>query len=270
MGNGVKGPGTGPSSTPITAPNIQEQKKAEGSNQAVTTEKTEDGQKSSAPSGRTAEGLAHDPAVTMRKAAISKSAGLTKPTKAQLEEIRNAIKEGKKEEAIKLTIKYYNIDTSGAQEVKYAGGAKNEQAASTGNRDFKEIGTGTHKRNGKISIEIGDESFQFKGKDSPEWLAAAIYHESFHAKNHFKPDKPVFVREPANSGASQNAKMSQQEVAEEIQAYETEQKAAGKLGLSEEMLTEINDRRNKLYAQLTDENREILRPILRGTQPWPQ
>jgi hypothetical protein len=30
----------------------------------------------------------------------------------------SAIKEGKKEEAVKL-IKYYNVDTSGAQEVKY-------------------------------------------------------------------------------------------------------------------------------------------------------
>jgi hypothetical protein len=125
-------------------------------------------------------------------------------------------------------------------------------------------------RNGKISIEIGDESFQFNGKESPEWLAGAIYHESFHAKNHFKPDKPIFVRDAPNSGDAPEAKMKQQEIAEEIQAYDTEQKGAEKLGFSEEMLTEINDRRNKLYGQLTDENRETLRPILRGTQPWPQ
>jgi hypothetical protein len=267
MGNGVKGPG--PGSTPISSPNTEETKKADSSNPTVNTEKNEGTQKPPSPSGGTPEGLAHDPAVAIRKAAIFKSAGITKPTKAQLEEIRTAIKDGKKEEAIKLTIKYYNIDTSGAQEVKYAGSAKKEQTPAAENKDFKPIATGTHNRNGKISIEIGDESFQFNGKDSPEWLAAAIYHESFHAKNHFKPDKPVFVRESPNSGLSPEAKMSQQEIAEEIQAYLHEQKASDKLGLSEEMLTEINDRRNKLYAQLTDENRETLRPILRGTQQWP-
>ena len=270
MGNGVKGPGTGPSSPPIAAPNIEESTKADSSDQTITTEGKEEAQKSAGPSGRTAEGLAHDPAVAIRKAVISKLAGLTKPTKAQVEEIRGAIKDGKKEEAIKLAIKYYNIDTSGAHEIKYVGKGKKEQAAATDNKDFKEIGTGTHNRNGKISIEIGDESFEFKGKESPEWLAGAIYHESFHAKNHFKPDKPQIVSEPPNSGGAQDAKMGQQEVAEEIQAYMNEQKAAGKLGLTEEMLSEINDRRNKLYAQLTPENREILRPILRGTQQWPQ
>jgi hypothetical protein len=270
MGNGVKGPGSSPASTPISAPDTQETNKADTTKQSVPAEKKDETPKTPGSSGRTAEGLSHDPAVAMRKAELSKSAGLTKPTKAQLDEIRNAIKDGKKEEAVKLTIKYYNIDTSGAQEVKYVGGKTNEKSAASGNKDYKEIGTGTHKRNGKISIEIGDESFQFKGKDSPEWLAAAIYHESFHAKNHFKPDKPVFVRESPNSGGPENAKMSQQELAEEIQAYMTEQKAAGKLGLSDEMLNEINHRRNKVYAELTPENREILRPILIGKQSWPQ
>lgn len=270
MGNGVKGPGTSPGSTPISPPDTHEPSKPDTTKQTVTTEKKDETPKTPASSGRTAEGLAHDPAVAMRKAAISKSVGLTKPTKAQLDEIQNAIKDGKKEEAVKLTIKYYNIDTSGAHEVKYVQGKTNEQAAATGNKDYKEIGTGTHNRNGKISIEIGDESFQFKGKESPEWLAAAIYHESFHAKNHFKPDKPVFVRETPNSGGPENAKMSQQDLAEEIQAYMTEQKAADKLGLSPEMLSEINDRRNKVYAELTPENREMLRPILVGKQPWPQ
>jgi hypothetical protein len=269
MGNGIKGPGSSTSSTPVSAPHTEEPKKSESSDQTVTTENKES-QKPPAPSGRTAQSLANDPAVAIRKAEISKAAGLTKPTKAQLDEIRNAIKGGKKEEAVKLTVKYYNIDTSGAQEVKYVGGKTSEQAAATGNKEYEEIGTGTHNRNGRISIEIGDESFQFKGKDSPEWLAAAIYHESFHAKNHFKPNKAVFVRESPNAGGPENAKMSQQELAEEIQAYMTEQKAAGKLGLSEEMLSEINARRNKVYAELTPENMEILRPILRGTQPWPQ
>src|SRR5262245_36453952 len=270
MGNGVKGPGTGPGSSPIGTPPSEETKKADSSNPTVNPEKTEQTQKSSAPTGRTAEGLAHDPAVAIRKAEISKFAGLTKPTKAQLDQIRNAIKDGKKEEDIKLNIKYYNIDTAGANEVKYAGSAKKDQTASTEQKDYKEIKTGTHNRNGKISIEIGDESFQFDGKDSPEWLAGAIYHESFHAKNHFKPDKPVIVRDSPDSSATPEAKMSQQEIAEEIQAYVHEQKGSDKLGFSEEMMTEINDRRNKLYAQLTDENREILRPILRGTQQWPQ
>ncbi|HSE42080.1 MAG TPA: hypothetical protein VLH08_15045 [Acidobacteriota bacterium] len=270
MGNGVKGPSSSPSSQPIAAPTTEEQNKTDSSKPTVTPEKKDETLKTPPSSGRTAEGLAHDPAVAMRKASISKAAGLTKPTKAQLEEIRSAIKDGKKEEAIKLTVKYYNIDTSGAQEVKYVGGKKSEQAAGSTNKDYEEIGTGTHNRNGKISIEIGDESFQFKGKESPEWLAAAIYHESFHAKNHFKPNKPVFVRETPNSGGPENAKMSQQELAEEIQAYMTEQKAADKLGLSDEMLKDINDRRNRVYADLTPENMEILRPILRGTQPWPQ
>ncbi|MCI0415272.1 hypothetical protein L0222_21070 [bacterium] len=270
MSNGVKGPGSGQSSTPIAAPHVTETDKADSPKQAETTQKKEEPQKPPPPSGRTAEGLAHDPAVAMRKAALSKSAGLTKPTKAQLEEISSAIKDGKKEEAIRLTIKYYNIDTSGAQEVKYVAGKKEEHAGAADHQHHKQIGTGTHKRDGKISIEIGDESFEFKGEASPEWLAGAIYHESFHAKNHFKPDKPVIVREPANSGGTQEAKMSQQELAEEIQAYHNEQKAAGKLGFNEEMLAEINDRRNKLYAQLTPENREILSPILRGTQQWPQ
>lgn len=267
MGNGIKGAGSSTGSTPIAAPQTEEPKKTEGSDQTVTTEKKES-EKPPPSSGRTAEGLAHDPAVALRKSAISKSAGLTRPTKAQLEEIRTAIKDGKKDEAVKLTIKYYNIDTSGAQEVKYVGGAK-EQPAS-GNKDFEKIGTGTHLRNGKISIEIGDESFQFKGKESPEWLASAIYHESFHAKKHFKPDKPVFVTETPNSGGPENAKMSQQDLAEEIQAYMAEQQAAGKIGLSDEMISDINNRRNKVYAELTPENMEALRPILRGTQPWPQ
>jgi len=270
MGNGIKGAGSSTGSTPIAAPPTEEPKKTEGSGQTVNTEKKEETPKSPTSSGRTAEALAHDPTVAMRKASLAKSAGLTRPTKAQLEEIRSAIKDGKKEEAIKLTIKYYNIDTSGADEVKYVGTKTNEQATAAGNEDYKKIGTGTHKRNGKISIEIGDESFQFKGKESPEWLASAIYHESFHAKKHFKPDKPVFVTETPSSGGPENAKMSQQDLAEEIQAYMAEQQVAGKIGLSDEMIGDINNRRNKVYAELTPENMEALRPILRGTQPWPQ
>jgi hypothetical protein len=266
MSNGVKGPGSGHSSTPISAPHITDTDKADSPKQTENTQKKEEPQKPPPPSGRTAEGLAHDPAVAMRKAALSKSAGLTKPTKAQLDEIEKAITSGKKEEAIKLTIKYYNIDTSGAQEVKYVAGKKEEQAGAADHHH--KIGTGTHKRGDKISIEIGDESFEFKGKASPEWLAGAIYHESFHAKNHFKPDKPVIVSEPA--GGTPEGKMTQQEITEEIQAYHNEQKAAGKLGFNEEMLAEINDRRNKLYRDLTPENREILSPILRGTQQWPE
>ena len=270
MGNGIKGAGSGTGSTPIAAPTTEEPKKTEGSGQTPSTDKKEETPKPPASSGRTAEALAHDPAVAMRKSAISKSAGITRPTKAQLDEIRTAIKDGKKEEAIKLTIKYYNIDTSGAQEVKYVSGKTNEQTAASGDKQYEKIGTGTHKRNGKISIEIGDESFQFKGKESPEWLASAIYHESFHAKNHFKADKPSFVTETPNSGGPENTKMSQQELAEEIQAYMAEQKASGKIGLSEEMISDINNRRNKVYAELTPENMETLRPILRGTRPWPQ
>jgi hypothetical protein len=170
MADGVRGPRTNQGSTPISAPNTEEQNKAESSKQSVTPEKKDDTPKPPASSGRTAEGLAHDPAVSMRKAAISKSVGLTKPTKAQLDEIQSAIKNGKKEEAIKLTMKYYNIDTSGAQEVKYVAPKKKEQAAGTANKDYEEIGTGTHNRNGKISIEIGDESFKFNGKESPDGL----------------------------------------------------------------------------------------------------
>ena len=154
--------------------------------------------------------------------------------------------------------------------MKYVSGKTNEQTTASGNKEYEQIGTGTHLRNGKISIEIGDESFQFKGKESPEWLASAIYHESFHAKKHFKADKPVFVTETPNSGGPENAKMSQQDLAEEIQAYMAEQQVAGKLGLSDEMIGDINNRRNKVYAELTPENMEALRPILRGTQPWPQ
>ncbi|MCI0445275.1 hypothetical protein L0152_18950 [bacterium] len=122
MGNGVKGPGTSPGSTPISVPDTNVPSKPDTTKQTVPTEKKDDTPKTPPSSGRTAEGLAHDPAVAMRKAAISKSVGLTKPTKAQLDEIRNAIKDGKKEEAVKLTIKYYNIVTSGAHEVKYVPG----------------------------------------------------------------------------------------------------------------------------------------------------
>src|SRR4030095_15584939 len=140
MGNGTKGAGSSTSSTPIATPQTEEPKKTEGSDQTVTTEKKES-EKPPSSSGRTAEGLAHDPAVALRKSAISKSVGLTRPTKAQLEEIRSAIKDGKKEEAIKLTIKYYNIDTSGAQEVKYN---KKDDTARTADRShspYQEIGT---------------------------------------------------------------------------------------------------------------------------------
>jgi hypothetical protein len=49
-----------------------------------------------------------------------------------------------------------------------------------------------------------------------------------------------------------------------------EQKVSGKIGLSEEMISDINNRRNKVYAELTPENMETLRPILIGTRPWPQ
>jgi hypothetical protein len=163
MGNGVKGPGSNPSPTPVTAPNVEESKKAD-TPQGVTAERKEETPKPQGPAGRSAEGLAHDPAVAMRKAALSKTAGLTQPTRAQLEEIRTAVKEGKKEEAIKLTIKYYNIDTSGAHEVKYVAGKKEETTGSADHQHFKEIGTGTHNRNGKISIEIGDESFSVQRK----------------------------------------------------------------------------------------------------------
>jgi hypothetical protein len=138
MGNGVKGAGSGQSPTPVSTPSVEEPKKTGSPDQTVTTENKET-QKSPEPSGRTAEGLANDPAVALRKATLSKSAGLKKPTKAQLNEIRDAIKDGKKEEAIKLTIKYYNIDTSGAQEVKYVGPKKDQAAAGAENKDFKQI-----------------------------------------------------------------------------------------------------------------------------------
>lgn len=271
MGSGVKGPGGGSSPNTVSSPGVEETKKGGSPTQAAPPETKEEPQKPQGPSGRSAEALKHDTSVTMRKAALSKAAGLTKPTKAQLEEIRTAIKDGKKDEAIKLTIKYYNIDTSGAHEVKYAKSDSTAAPAHAAEQAHAEhIGTGTHKRGDKISIEIGDESFQFKGKESPEWLAGAIYHEAFHAKNHFKPDKPVIVSEPPEQQAAQGPKMTQQELAEEIQAYMQEQKASDKLGFNEEMLAELNNRRNKLYAQLTPENREILSPILRGTKPWPQ
>jgi hypothetical protein len=44
--------------------------------------------------------------------------------------------------------------------------------------------------------------------------------------------------------------MSQQEIAEEIQAYVTEQKAADKLGLNDEMLSEINAQSNRASRNL--------------------
>ena len=266
MGSGIRNTGGAPAT--VSSPAVEDQKKSGASTQATATEKHEQ-TKPQGPSGRSAEALTHDTSATIRKAALSKSAGLTTPSKAQLEEIRTAIKDGKKDDAIKLTIKYYNIDTSGAHEVKYKeSDATHSPAQAEEHRHAEHIGTGTHKRGDKISIEIGDESFQFKGKDSPEWLAAAIYHESFHAKNHFKPDKPVLVSEPPGEQAAQQAKMTQQELAEEIQAYKAEQKAAGKLGLNQEMLTEIQNRQNKVYAQLTPENREALRPYIRSRE-WP-
>ena len=274
-GNGTisgKAPGPTPGPSPIATPEVQDTKKKDASNESVTTGKNEQVRQPPGSSARSSEALVHDPSVAMRKAALAKAVGLHKPSKAQLEEIRKAIHDGKKEEAIKLTIKYYNIDTSGAHEVKYVGPKKDDAAgaADQKEKEYKEIGTGTHNRNGRISIEICDESFQFNGKDSPEWLATAISHESFHAKNHFSPDKPVIVKNSPDSAGAKKPQMSQQDIAEEIQAYAYEQKEAGKIGLTPDMLTEIQSRQNKLYAQLTDENREIISPILRGQKPWPQ
>jgi hypothetical protein len=267
MGNGVKGAGsTSPGATPVGGADVQETKKTETPQQQQTQVEDKQPQKPPPQTGKSEGGVVHDTSAALRKADLHKALGITKPTKAQLEEIRSAMKDGRKEDAIKLTIKYYHIDTSGANEVKYVG-SKNESAAGS---NYKPIGTGTHKRGDKISIEIGDESFKFNGNESPEWLAGAIAHESFHAKNHFRPDKPVIARESQSPSQAEQAQMTQQELVEEIQAYSHEQNISGKIGMTPEMIQEIQSRQNKVYGELSPENREILRPILRGTQPWPE
>ena len=277
MGNGkIRGAGTGPANntTPVGSTDVQDAKTPSTPPQ---TEGNTPQETSSTSTGKNPGALKHDPAVALRKATLTQASGLKKPTAAQLEEIRSAINDGKKEEAIKLTIKYYNIDTSGAAEVRYA--QKDTAKTNTTDRSqtpYQEIGTATRKQDGKIVIDIGDESFRFKkpgetgeGTPSPEWLASAIYHESFHAKNHFTPNQPQIYAPAPEQNAADKPRMTQEEVGQEIEAYSKEQSQAGKLGLSPDMLQEIQNRQNKLYAQLTPENREIARPMIQGRQPWP-
>jgi hypothetical protein len=278
MGNGnIRGTGSGPASnaTPVGSTDVHDAKTPDAPPKTEGNQKQET---SPTSTGRNPGALKHDPAVALKKATLTQASGLKKPSAAQMEEIRSAIKDGKKEEAIKLTIKYYNIDTSGAAEVHYAEPKKTDSAQpeSRAGSPYQEIGTATKKKDGKIVIDIGDESFRFKktgetgeGTPSPEWLASAIYHESFHAKNHFTPNQPQIYTQAPEQNAADKPRMSQEEVGQEIEAYAKEQSQASKLGLSPDMLQEIQNRQNKLYAELTPENREIARQMLQGRQPWP-
>jgi hypothetical protein len=101
------------------------------------------------------------------------------------------------------------------------------------------------------------------------WLPAAIYHESFHAKHHFNPDKPHVHREANEQHGAEKPGMSQEVLMEEIEAYSKELSEANKLGLTDDMFNEIIGRREKLYRELTNENRDTARDMMLKKKPWP-
>ena len=274
MGNGTIGKGPSGPSTPaqISTPAVEDQKTADVSSPPTPEQSNQQTKSSSNQTGKVPQGLAHDPAVAMKKATLAKSVDhLKTPSKAQLEEIKKAMQDGKKEDAVQLTIKYYGIDTSPAAEVRYRAPKKGEAVEQGTSKapGFEKIDTATRMENGKLVIDIGDESFQFKGKDSPEWLASSIYHESFHAKNHFNPNEKPVMKPDSQPAGPANPKMSQEEVFQEIEAYQKELSAVGKLGLSNEEAQEIQHRQDQLRGQLTNENRETVFQMQIKKQPWP-
>ena len=134
---------------------------------------------------------------------------------------------------------------------------------------FEKIDTATKMENGKLVIEIGDESFNFNGKSSPAWLGSAIYHESFHAKNHFNPNEKPIMRPDTTPDQAGKPKMSQEEIFQEVEAYARELSAVGKLGLSSDEVQAVQRRQNQLKGMLTRENMEDVNQMISGRKDWP-
>jgi hypothetical protein len=274
MGNGTigKGPSASNSPSPISTPAATDQKNADVSSPPKTDPSDQQVKPASKQTGKIPQALAHDPSIALRKAKLQKSlSNLKTPSKAHLNEMNKAMQDGKKEEAIRLVTKYYGIDTSSAAEVRYKApkqGEAPEQGTSKA-PGFEKIDTATKIENGKIVIDIGDESFQFKGKNSPEWLASAIYHESFHAKNHFNPNEKPTMQKDTSPERPGKSRMSQEEIFQEIEAYARELSAAGKLGLSSEQVQELQHRQGQLKGMLTPDNMNIVNLMLQGRKDWP-
>ncbi|HSE40712.1 MAG TPA: hypothetical protein VLH08_08105 [Acidobacteriota bacterium] len=236
MGNGAISPRT----TPAVGNHLPIDSKPSEGTSAKTNTSDNDSKPATKPdqNSRNADGLKHDPNTAVQKAKLEKAAGLRRPSGAELKEIRSAIESGKNDEAIKLTIRYYNIDVSGIEEIKYKEGMGNSDGV-------------TSFRSGKAYINIGDSAYRFKrshatgeGVVSPEWLATTIYHESVHAKSH--------------NGHLSEAVNDQRERAQEIQALDQERSVSHILGLSKEMIAEVEYRRARNYLGLSPENKELI------------
>src|SRR5262245_6452585 len=114
MSNGTIGKGPPVTNqAPISTPAVDDPKTPDVSNRPKADQSDQQAKAPSKQTGKIPQDLAHDPSIALRKAKLTKSLDQLKtPSKTQMDEINKAIQDGKKEEAIKLAIKYYHIDTS--------------------------------------------------------------------------------------------------------------------------------------------------------------
>lgn len=179
-------------------------------------------------SAKAKDAVASDPAAMLRKAELSKAAGLKTPSAAELKEINDCIKNGDHQKAIDLTIKYYNIDTSGVKgKVTYDSSVSGEGSTSKDR-----------------TVKMGNDAFKFGGNTSPAWLASSIMHESLHATQ---------IKERGTDWIAND----QVRHSYESEAYDKEIKEAKTTGLTEDMLKEVKRRRkDDHYDKLTEENKK--------------
>ncbi len=136
----------------------------------------------------------------------------------QYAEISNAIANNDFDEAIRLTIEYYQIDASIAMSITY---------------DSSVSGEGETSEDGYVYI--GDAAFA-----SPGWLATTIQHELVHVQ---QIEDTWYLGE---QGVAIN----------EIEAYDLEIRNAEQNNLTEEQIEELHERRKDWYDMLSDENKE--------------
>jgi hypothetical protein len=136
------------------------------------------------------------------------------------EDLRDAIVNGRYQNAIDLAIKVYSIDTSGIN----------------GTPTYDSGLDGEGETNPNRCVHIGPAAFS-----SPGWLASSIGHEAVHA------------RAIRDRGWPRNA---QERAMYEVEAYDWEITYATKNGLTEVEIQSLRNRREAWYNQLTPENRQ--------------
>lgn len=184
----------------------------------------------STPEGQQILQTVHD---SMRRNGISvqeakelprlEGAGIVTPTPQQVQEIRDLIEAGKKQEAIDKTIQYYGIDVRKAA-VRYDPSLKRVGETSlAGSSDDP------------APVAIGNKAFK-----SPALLASTIAHES-----------EAHVNKQIERGRWYTGPIGR--ALQEVQAYDHEIAMARRSGLSDAELREVVSTRKYFYNQLSDE-----------------